>query len=224
MLGFVLIATQAFFYNAVFFTFPLVLSRFFGVAAREAGHFLIPFAIGNFLGPIVLGRLFDTVGRKPMISGCYLAASVLIALTAVLFADGRLDASPQTWLWSITFFFASAAASAAYLTVSGIFPVETRAMAIAVFYAVGTAVGGLMAPLLFGVLIESRSAEGVATGYLLGALFMACGAAGEWFLGVATERRPLEQVAAPLTSEPAPDDEDLARRKENSALNPSAGG
>lgn len=206
VLGFVLIATQAFFYNAVFFTFPLVLSRFFGVAAEEAGHFLIPFAIGNFLGPIVLGRLFDTVGRKPMISGCYLAASVLIALTAVLFADGRLDASSQTFMWSITFFFASAATSAAYLTVSEIFPVETRAMAIAVFYAVGTAVGGLMAPLLFGVLIESRSARGVAAGYLLGALFMACGAAAEWFLGVATERRPLEEIAAPLTSEPSSDD------------------
>jgi MFS family permease len=210
LLGFVLIATQAFFYNAVFFTFPLVLTRFFGVEADDTGRYLVPFALGNFLGPVLLGRLFDTVGRRRMITGCYLVSGVMISVGAWLLLQGRLDAASQTALWAVTFFFASSAASAAYLTVSEIFPVETRAMAIAVFYAIGTAVGGLLAPWLFGVLIETRRPEALVAGYFLGGALMGVGAAAEWFLGVDTERRPLEEVAPPLTSEPDPDEPDPA--------------
>ncbi|MEP6976342.1 MAG: MFS transporter, partial [Spartobacteria bacterium] len=152
-LGFILMLTQAFFYNAIFFTYPLVLMRFYGVPAENAGLYLLPFALGNVLGPFVIGHLFDTIGRKPMITATYVISGLLLALTGWLFHAGVLSAQTQTIAWMIIFFVASAAASSAYLTVSEIFPLEIRAFAIAVFYAVGTLAGGVGAPILFGWII-----------------------------------------------------------------------
>src|SRR5437764_429579 len=153
ILGLVLMIAQAFCYNAIFFTYALVLDRFYGVPADKVGFYLLPFAVGNFLGAVVLGTLFDTWGRRPMIALTYAVAGALLALTALLFVQGVLGAITQTILWSIVFFFASAAASSAYLTVSESFPVEVRALAIALFYALGTGIGGVGAPWLFGMLI-----------------------------------------------------------------------
>src|SRR5262249_55355273 len=152
-LGIVLMAAQAFCYNAIFFTYALVLSSFYGVPADQAGWYLFPIAIGNFAGPLLLGRLFDTLARKPMIAGTYVLAGVLLAITGMLFRADLLDATTQAAAWSITFFVASAAASAAYLTVGESFPLETRALAIALFYALGTLVGGIAGPTLFGAVI-----------------------------------------------------------------------
>jgi MFS family permease len=199
-LGFVLMATQAFFYNAIFFTYALVLMRFYGVAERSVGAYLVPFALGNVLGPIVLGHLFDTVGRKQMIAATYGLAGILLAITGWLFHRGALTAQTQTVAWTIIFFVASAAASSAYLTVSEIFPLEIRAFAIAIFYAIGTLVGGVFAPWLFGWIIGTGSANALLVGYLIAAGLMIAGAIVELWLGVAAERRPLEHVAAPLSS------------------------
>ena len=199
-LGFVLMLTQAFFYNAIFFTYPLVLMRFYGVPPESAGFYLVPFALGNVLGPIVIGHLFDTIGRKPMITLTYIISGVLLALTAWLFHAGLLDARTQTIAWMIIFFIASAAASSAYLTVSEIFPLEVRAFAIAVFYAIGTLAGGVGAPLLFGIIIGTGSKTALLAGYLVGAALMIVGGLTEAWLGVAAERRSLESVAAPLSS------------------------
>src|SRR5579872_6446039 len=152
-LGLVLMAAQAFVYNAIFFTYALVLTHFYGVPADRIGLHILPFAAGNFLGPLLLGRWFDTLGRKPMIAATYGVAGLLLALTAELFALGLLDATTQTAMWSVVFFFASAAASAAYLTVGESFPLEMRALTIALFYAFGTLLGGVGGPWLFGVLI-----------------------------------------------------------------------
>ncbi|HEV8422535.1 MAG TPA: MFS transporter [Chthoniobacterales bacterium] len=200
ILGFVLMLTQAFFYNAIFFTYPLVLMRFYGVRPENAGIYLVPFALGNVLGPIVIGHLFDTVGRKPMIAATYILSGLLLAVTGWLFQKGVLTAQTQTIAWMIIFFIASAAASSAYLTVSEIFPLEIRAFAIAVFYAIGTLAGGVGAPLLFGWMIGTGSKSALLGGYLVGAALMIGGGLTEIWLGVAAERRSLESVAAPLSA------------------------
>jgi len=198
VLGFVLMVTQSFLYNAVFFTYALVLARFYGVPPERVGLFLVPFAIGNFCGPLLLGRLFDTLGSRVMIAFTYVASGVLLALTGFLFAQEMLTATSQTLLWTAVFFFASAGASSAYLTVSEIFPLEIRATAIACFFVAAQGAGAF-APWVFGLLIES-SARSVFYGNLLGAAMMIGGGAVAWRLGVDAERRPLEDVAAPLSS------------------------
>ena len=200
VLSFVLMLTQAFFYNAIFFTYPLVLMKFYGVPPERAGLYLLPFALGNVLGPIVLGHLFDTIGRKPMITATYVIAGVLLAFTGWLFQAGLLDARTQTLAWMVIFFVASAAASSAYLTVSEIFPLEIRGFAIAIFYAIGTLAGGVGAPLLFGWIIGTGSKPALFTGYLVGAALMVIGGLTEAWLGVRAERQSLESVAAPLSS------------------------
>lgn len=199
LVGLCLMSAQAFFYNAIFFTYALILTDFYGVSPTRVGFYLLPFAIGNFMGPLLLGRLFDTIGRKPMISFTYGLSGALLALTGYLFARGVLSADAQTAAWMIIFFFASAAASAAYLTVSETFPLEIRGLAIALFYAIGTGVGGIVGPLLFGALIDTGSRDSVFGGYLVGATLMVVAAGIEWRFGVAAERRPLEAVARPLT-------------------------
>ncbi len=200
LLGFVLMLAQAFFYNAIFFTYGLVLMRFYGVPAERVGGYLLPFALGNVLGPFVIGHFFDTVGRKKMISGTYALSGLLLALTAWLFHAGMLTAQTQTLAWTLIFFVASAAASSAYLTVSEIFPLEIRAMAIAIFYAFGTLAGGVGAPILFGWIIGTGSRGGLSIAYLVGASLMIFAAGIEMWIGVAAERRSLESVAAPLSS------------------------
>ncbi|HET9857164.1 MAG TPA: MFS transporter [Chthoniobacterales bacterium] len=200
LLGFVLMATQAFFYNAIFFTYALVLMRFYGVPEQSVGLYLLPFALGNVLGPVVLGHLFDTIGRKQMIAATYGLSGILLAFTGWLFHAGLLTAQTQTLAWMIIFFVASAAASSAYLTVSEIFPLEIRAFAIAIFYAIGTLTGGVGAPILFGWIIGTGSSDALFIGYLVAAVLMIFGAIVELWIGVAAERRPLEHVAAPLSS------------------------
>jgi MFS family permease len=198
--GLALMVAQAFFYNAIFFTYALVLTDFYGIAASEVGWYLLPFAAGNFLGPLLLGRLFDTIGRRPMIAITYALSGLLLALTGALFAAGVLSATMQTICWSVIFFFASAAASSAYLTVSETFPLEIRALAIAFFYAVGTGIGGIGAPWLFGALIDTGSRMSLFGGYLLGAALMLAAAVIAARYGVAAERKPLEAVATPLSA------------------------
>jgi len=197
-LALILMCTQAFLYNAIFFTESLVLTTFFGVPAQRVGLYIFPFALGNVLGPLLLGHWFDAVGRRALIAATYGLSAVLLAVTAWFFHGGLLDATTITVCWSVIFFFASAGASAAYLTVSEIFPVETRAMAIALVYAVGTLVGGAFAPLLFGALIGSGSRDHVVVGYLVGVGAMLAGAVGAIVLGVNAERKILEDIAPPL--------------------------
>ncbi len=198
--GLALMGAQAFFYNAIFFTYALILTRFYGVAPDQVGWHLIPFALGNVLGPLILGPLFDTLGRKPMIVATYAASGVALGVAGYLFWRGALDAHQQTLVWSCVFFVASAAASSAYLTVSEIFPVEVRALAIALFYAFGTALGGVAAPYIFGELIGTGSRLALFAGYLFGGACMIGAAAAAWRWGVAAERRPLEAVARPLSA------------------------
>jgi MFS family permease len=197
--GLALMAAQAFFYNAIFFTYALILTDFYHVPSDHVGWYILPFAAGNFLGPVLLGRLFDTAGRRPMIAFTYIVSGLLLAGTGWLFARDLIGAETQTLCWMIIFFFASAAASSAYLTVSETFPLEIRALAIAFFYAVGTGVGGIIGPWLFGRLIDTGSRASVFGGYLLGALLMVLAGMVAWRWGVAAERKPLEQVARPLT-------------------------
>jgi MFS family permease len=199
-LGLTLMGAQAFFYNAIFFTYALVLTNFYNVPSYQAGWYILPFALGNVLGPLVLGPLFDSIGRKPMIAFTYAASGLLLAGSGWLFAHHLLDAREQTLIWTVVFFFASSAAGAAYLTASEIFPVEIRALAIAFFYAAGTAVGGVGAPFLFGILIETGSRASVFDGYLFGSGLMVLAAIVEMIWGVAAERKPLEAVARPLSS------------------------
>jgi MFS family permease len=199
MVGLALMAAQAFFYNAIFFTYALILTDFYGIRSDHVGWYILPFALGNFLGPVLLGRLFDTVGRRQMISFTYAMSGLLLAATGYLFMRGVLSAEVQTIAWMVIFFFASAAASSAYLTVSEIFPLEIRALAIAFFYAMGTGVGGIAGPILFGALIDTGSRMSVFAGYLLGAILMIAAAFVEWRWGVAAERKTLEMVARPLT-------------------------
>jgi len=198
LVGLSLMASQAFFYNAIFFTYALVLTDFYGTPANQVGWYILPFAAGNVLGPILLGHLFDTVGRRVMIASTYAISGILLAVTAELFSHNVLTATGLTGAWMIVFFFASAAASSAYLTVSEIFPLEIRALAIAFFYAIGTGVGGVIGPLLLGVLINTGSRSSVAIGYLIGAVLMIGAAAVEALWGIAAERKALESVAPPL--------------------------
>ena len=198
VLGLGLMAAQAFFYNAIFFTYALVLSEFYGIPADHIGWYLLPFAAGNFLGPLLLGRLFDTLGRRIMITSTYALSGLLLAVSGYLFSIGVFDATTQTIAWMVIFFFASPAASAAYLTVSETFPLEIRALAIAVFYAVGTGVGGIAGPALFGVLIDTGSRTSVLGGYLLGSALMIAASVLAWRLCIASERTPLEHIAKPL--------------------------
>jgi len=200
VLGLVLMASQAFFYNAIFFSYALVLTRFYGVPSDSIGWYMLPFALGNFLGPLVLGPLFDSLGRKPMIAFTYAISGVLLAVVGWLFREGIVDAATLTACWSGIFFFASAAASAAYLTVSESFPLEARALAIAFFYAVGTAIGGVASPWLFGVLVGSGDRGDVFLGYLFGAVLMVGAAVVEVLIGVKAERQPLESVARPISA------------------------
>jgi MFS family permease len=190
-----LMVGQAFAYNGVFFTYALVLARFYGVAPGRIGLYLIPFALGNMLGPLLLGRLFDSLGRRPMIAATYLVASALIVLAGWGMVEGWLTAATQTLLWTLAFFVASAAASSAYLTVSELFPVELRGMAIALFYAVGTGAGGVAAPAIFGLLVQTGSRARVFEAYLVGAALMAVGGFVALTFGVSAERRSLEQLA-----------------------------
>ncbi|MGJ7548645.1 MFS transporter [Pseudomonas alloputida] len=204
LVGLTLLTAQAFFYNAIFFTYALVLTDFYGVPAAKVGWYILPFALGNFCGPLLLGRLFDVVGRRIMISSTYLVSGVLLAVSGYLFQQQLIDVTQQTLAWMVIFFFASAAASSAYLTVAETFPLEIRALAIAVFYAFGTGLGGLIGPTLFGALIETGERLNVLYGYLLGAALMIIAALTQALWGVAAERRSLEQVARPLSqiSEP----------------------
>lgn len=197
LIGLALMVAQAFFYNAIFFTYALVLTKFYGISPEEIGWYVPPFAAGNVLGPILLGRLFGTIGRKSMIASTYATSAVLLAATGYLFSQNLLSAQTLTTAWMVVFFFASAAASSAYLTVSEIFPLETRALAIAFFYAIGTAVAGAAGPLLLGILISTGSRASVALGYLIGSLLMIVAAAVEALWGVDAERKPLEAVAQP---------------------------
>lgn len=200
VLGVTLMAAQAFCYNAVFFTYALILTRFYGVDAEQIGLFILPFALGNFLGPLMLGRLFDTWGRRPMIVTTYALSGVLMVLTGGMFAAGLLTAAQQTAAWTGIFFVASAAASAAYLTVGESFPLEVRAVAIALFYALGTGIGGVIGPSLFGVLIQTGSRVSILGGYALGGVLMIGAAVVAFKLGIAAERRPLEAIAPPLSA------------------------
>jgi MFS family permease len=200
LVGLVLMAAQAFLYNAIFFTYALVLSRFYGIPDHVIGGYIIAFAGANLLGPVLLGPLFDRIGRKPMIAATYGAAGLLMAATAVLFDHDAFTAISQTGAWMAIFFAASAAASAAYLTVGESFPLEARALVIALFYAFGTGIGGVAGPAVLGALIETGSRHNIMWGYLVGAALMLIAAVVELVFGIAAERRPLEEVAAPLSA------------------------
>jgi MFS family permease len=195
-----LMAAQAFLYNAIFFTYGLVLTRFEHVSPARIGLFILPLAIGNFLGPLLLGGLFDTIGRRRMIAFTYATSGLLLLLTALAFGAGLLSAASQTACWSAIFFFASAAASAAYLTASEVFPLEMRGLAIAVFYAAGTAVGGVIAPLIFSLLITGGRWP-LAYGYIAAAVLMAGAAIIEATMGIDAEGKSLEHISAPLSAE-----------------------
>jgi MFS family permease len=199
-LALTLMIGQAFFFNAVFFTYALVLKTFFHVSNGDLPGYLLPFAVGSFLGPMILGPLFDKIGRKPMITATYGAAGLLLLGTIYPFTHGMLGPRGLGICFTLIFFVASSAASAAYLTVSEIFPLEIRAFAIAVFYSLGTLVGGVGAPLLFGFLIASHSRTDVGMGYLLGALLMLAGAVCEHFIGVEAAGKSLESISSPLQS------------------------
>lgn len=204
ILGLALMAGQAFIYNAVYFTYGLVLTTFYHVSPDTVGWYLVPFAIGNILGPLTIGRLFDTIGRRQMISFTYIISGVLLSIISWLFLQGALTAITQTIGWMIVFFFASTGASSAYLTVSEIFPLETRANAIAFFYALGTAIGGVSAPVLFGNLIGTGKAINVFYGDLIGAALMVLAGVIAIFFAVSAERKGLETVALPLSATQTP--------------------
>jgi len=198
-----LLTGQAFLYNAIFFTYALVLTKFYHVGSGSVGWYILPFALGNFAGPLLLGRWFDTLGRKPMIAGTYIISGVLLLGTGILFQQGQLNAFTQTFAWSVIFFFASAGASAAYLTVSEVFPMETRAMAIAFFYAFGTALGGISGPAIFGGLIQSGKPSVLFIGFALGAVLMIAAGIIELWLGIEAAGRELEDIAPPLSARDA---------------------
>jgi len=200
LVGIALMAAQAFCYNAVFFTYALILTKFYDVPSNHVGWYILPFAFGNLLGPLVLGRLFDSVGRRVMIGGTYALSGVLLAVAGYGFQQGWLDAVGQTAAWTTIFFFASAAASAAYLTVGETFPLEVRAIAISLFYAFGTALGGISGPTVFGSLINAGSRSALLIGYLIGAALMIGAGAVVFRFGEDAERRPLEEVASPLSA------------------------
>ena len=211
LLGLALFVGQAFLYNAITFDLGTILSTFFKVASATVPFFILIFAGGNLLGPLTLGRLFDTVGRKPMITFTYLGAAAAATVLGLLLLGGSLDRWSFIAVVGVTFFLASAGASSAYLTVSEIFPMETRALAIAFFYAVGTGIGGITGPLLFGNLINSGKISEVATGFFIGAGVMALGGVAELCFGVRSEQRSLEEIAPPLSAEQATEDGDDRR-------------
>jgi len=193
-----MMVSQAFFYNAIFFTYALVLTRFYAVEDARVGLYIVPFAIGNVLGPLLLGPLFDSIGRRRMIAATYALSGISLALTGIGFVQDAFDATTLTLAWSAVFFFASAAASSAYLTVSECFPLEMRALAIAIFYVIGTGAGGFAAPALFGALIETGSRANVFVGYSIGVALMLAAAFVAWRYAVDAECKPLEQIAPPL--------------------------
>lgn len=199
LVGMTLLTAQAFFYNAIFFTYALVLTDFYQVPAEHVGWYVLPLALGNFCGPLLLGRLFDVIGRRIMISLTYAVSGVLLAISGYCFAQGWFDVTQQAIAWMVIFFFASAAASSAYLTVAETFPLEIRALAIAVFYAFGTGLGGIIGPMLFGELIQSQQRSSLFIGYLIGAGLMCLAAMVQAIWGVASERQSLEEVARPLS-------------------------
>jgi MFS family permease len=200
LVGLSLMTAQAFFYNAIFFTYALVLTDFYHVPGDHIGWYLLPFALGNFLGPLVLGRLFDVIGRRKMIAATYALSGLLLTLSGYLFEQQMLTVVTQTIAWMVVFFFASAAASSAYLTVSESFPLEIRALAIAVFYAFGTALGGIIGPAFFGRLIDTHQRSEVFLGYLVGSGLMLAAAVIAAIWGVDAERKSLEHIATPLSS------------------------
>jgi MFS family permease len=202
ILGLTLMGSQAFLYNAIFFTYALVLARFYGVPDDRVGYYIFPFALGNFLGPLLLGHLFDSVGRRVMIALTYGLAGIGLVVTGYAFQQEWLGATTQALAWSAIFFIASAAASSAYLTVSEVFPLEMRAIAISLFYATGTALGGFVGPPLYGAMIESGSRTALFGAYAFAAILMCVAALVTLFLGVDAERRPLEEVCTPLGCEP----------------------
>ena len=200
ILGFSLFVGQAFLYNAITFGYAQILLTFFHVKTNP-GYYFAVIAVGNLLGPLLLGRLFDSLGRKPMIAGTYIVSGLLLLLTAYLFHAGLLSAFSMTACWCAVLFVASAGASAAYLTVSEVFPMETRAMAIAFFYAIGTFVGGVSGPLLFSKLVSTGSVSDTAVAFAIGAALMIGAGIIEIFLGLRAERRSLEDIAQPLTAD-----------------------
>jgi MFS family permease len=200
LLGFILMGSQAFFYNAIFFTYGLVLTQFLGVDSRRVSLYLLPLALSNFAGPLVLGRFFDSIGRRTMISATYAISGLLLFVSALFFRENGVGALGQVICFTVMFFVASSAASSAYLTVSEIFPIEIRAFAISIFYATGTLVGGVGAPVLLAHLIQTGSRAAVFEGYLLGAVLMLAGALAEMRFGIDAERRSLESIATPLQS------------------------
>ena len=199
-LALTLMGAQAFLFNAVFFTYGLVLSHYYHVPENGVGLYILPLAAGNFLGPLVLGPFFDSIGRRSMITGCYAVSGLLLIGVAVLFGLGVFTAWTQTIAWMVVFFVASAAASSAYMTASEIFPLETRSLSIAVFYAFGTAIGGIAGPLIFGRLVGTGLPWALASGYIAAALLMLAAAGTELKLGVDAEGKSLESVADPLSS------------------------
>jgi MFS family permease len=199
-LGLSLMTTQAFVYTAMLFTYALVLARYYGVPAGHTGLYLLPFAFGNFIGPLALGHFFDTIGRRQMIAATFTIAGLMLAVSGYFFWRGTLTVTSQTILWTVMFFFASPAGSSAYLTVSEIFPLEMRALAIAIFYSLGTAIGGIVAPWLFGRLIDSGSRFELFGGYIIASVLMLAAAVVEIVFGVAAEQASLEKIAAPLSS------------------------
>jgi len=205
VLGLGLMIAQAFAYNAIFFTYALVLARFYDVPEQSVGYYIFPFALGNFLGPLVLGHLFDRVGRRKMIGATYAIAGLGLIGAGYGFSTEALSALQLSLCWSAIFFVASAAASSAYLTVSEIFPVEMRAIAISLFYAAGTALGGFAGPPLYGAIIESGSRSALFAAYALAGVLMCAAAAVALWIGVDAERKSLEEVCPPLGCEPATD-------------------
>lgn len=200
LVGLSLMASQAYFYNTVFFTYALILTTFYRVPSDKVGWYILPFALANFLGPLLIGRLFDTWGRRPMLALTYGVSGLLLAITGYLFAADVVSVWQLTLAWAVVFFVGSAAASSAYLTVSESFPLEVRALAIALFYAIGTGVGGVIGPFLLGYLIDTGSRSSVFVGYLIGASMMIGAAIVAAFWAAAAERKPLEAVAKPLAS------------------------
>ncbi|MGP5726233.1 MFS transporter [Arthrobacter rhombi] len=198
-LGFSLFIGQAFLYNSITFGYATILATFFDIPAGKTGYYYAVIAAGNFIGPLLLSPLFDTWGRRPMISGTYILSGVMLLGTAWMFNAGLLTAVTLTACWSVALFFASAGASSAYLTVSEVFPMETRALAIAFFYAIGTAAGGISGPLLFAKMVETGDPFDTAIAFTVGALLMIAAGIVAVFLAVKAERRSLEDIASPLT-------------------------
>jgi MFS family permease len=199
-LGLALFIGQAFLYNAVTFGYAQILQTFFKVPSGSTGYYFAVIAVGNLAGPVLLAHFFDSVGRKTMITGTYVGSGVLLLITAWLFDAGVLNAVTMTVCWCVVLFFASAGASSAYLTVSEIFPMETRALAIAFFYAVGTAAGGITGPLLFAHLVGSGKVGDTVLAFVVGAVLMILAGLVELVLGVRAERQSLEDLATPLTA------------------------